>query len=84
MKIVVGKAIGVKAPATAAASVKTSPQALIELIKQRTVAVKGAYLTLTGSAVHLKDGSSLHTDSIEHQSDAAKAAKAAGIAFYWE
>ena len=79
MKIVVGKAIGVKAPATAAASVKTSPQALIELIKQRTVAVKGAYLTL-----HLKDGSSLPTDAIEHQSDAAKAAKAAGIAFYWE
>jgi len=75
---------GMKANATVPASAKTSPQALIDVIKRRPDAVKDVYLTTTGSAVNLKDGSSLHSDSIELQRDIAQAAKDAGIASYWD
>lgn len=75
---------GLNQKAADPASAKTSPQALIEAIKHRPNTVKGVYLTLTGSTVNLKDGSSLQTDSIELQGEVAKAAKDAGIAFYWE
>ena len=63
---------------------KASPQTLLDQLKQRTDTVKSVYLTQTGSTVNLKDGRSLQSDSTELQSELAKAAKDAGIAYFWE
>jgi hypothetical protein len=83
-KLTILKSDGVKATATIPASSKTSPQALIEVIKRRPDTVKDVYLTTTDTVVNLKDGSSLQTDSIEQQGDIAQTAKEAKIACYWE
>jgi hypothetical protein len=64
-------------------SVKTSPQALIEVIRNRPNAVEGVYLVTNASAVNLKNGISLYCDSIDLQGDIAKAAEAAGVASFW-
>jgi hypothetical protein len=65
-------------------SVMTSPETLLDFVRQRPNSVSFVGLAIKASSVELKDGVCLETDSIKNQKDLAEAAKKAGVPFGWE
>ncbi|HEX5104916.1 MAG TPA: hypothetical protein VFV87_13945 [Pirellulaceae bacterium] len=61
--------------------VRTSPQALLDVVNQRPESVSALLITFGGSSVELKSGVRLMAETVEQQQELQDAARKAGVPF---